>query len=224
MKAELMRMDLHMHTAASHDCLSEPEAVLEAARSRGVDRIAITDHDRIEAALELHRRHPEAVIPGEEVKTAEGIDVIGLYLSELIPGGTPADEVCRRIHDQGGVVYLPHPFASGKGGGGRYAEALAPRVDVVEVFNARLHPRRLNEPAGELAGRHGLLRGAGSDAHTLGEVAGAWIELPRHPNDPEAFLEALAGASVHGRTAPWRVHLASTWAKVRKRLPGAPSV
>lgn len=219
-----MRLDLHMHTAASHDCLSDPDAVLEAARSRGVDRIAITDHDRIEAALDLHRRHPEAVIPGEEVKTAEGIDVIGLYLSEGIPKGTPAEEVCRRVRDQGGVVYLPHPFASGKGGGGRYAEELASRVDVIEVFNARLHPGRLNGPARELARRHGLPGGAGSDAHTVGEVGGAWVEVPRHANEPKAFLEALDRGRVHGRTAPWSVHLASTWAKVRKRLPGAPSV
>ena len=215
----LMRIDFHMHTRASFDCLCDPEAVLAAARSRGVERIAITDHNRLEAALELARRHPDAVIPGEEVKTAEGIDVIGLYLEEEIPKGTPAEEVCRLVREQGGVSYLPHPYARGKGGGGRFAEALAPLVDVVEVFNARLHPGRLNAPAADLAERHDRLRGAGSDAHTLAEVAGAWVELPRHPNEPAALLEALRSGRVHGVTAPNRVHLASTWAKVRKRLP-----
>lgn len=219
-----IRLDLHMHTAASHDCISDPEAVLRAARERGVERIAITDHNRLEAALALHRRHPEAVIPGEEVKTAEGIDVIGLYLTEEIPRGTPAEEVCRRVRDQGGLVYLPHPYAPGKGGGGRYAEALAAKADVIEVFNARLHPGRLNEPARKLARDHDLPAGAGSDAHTLGEVAGAWVEVPFHPNDPKALLEALARGRIEGRTAPWSVHLGSVWARVRKRLPGAPSV
>lgn len=219
-----MRLDLHMHTLASHDCLSDPEAVLKAARARGMDRIAITDHNRIEAALRLHDEHPDEVIAGEEVKTAEGIDVIGLYISELIPAGTPAEEVCRLVRAQGGLVYLPHPFAPGKGGGGRHAESLAPRVDVIEVFNARLHREELNARARALAERHGLPGGAGSDAHTLGEVAGVWVEAPPHPNEPRALLEALGGASVHGRSAPRTVHLASTWAKVRKRLPGAPSV
>jgi len=215
-----MRLDLHMHTAASFDCLSDPDAVLARALERGMGRIAVTDHNELRAALELHGRHPDLVIPGEEVKTAEGIDVIGLYLREAIPKGTPAAEVCARVREQGGLVYLPHPFARGKGGSGRHAEALADRLDIVEVFNARLHPGHLNEPAETFAERHGLVRAAGSDAHTVGEVAGAWVEVPRHPNEPQALLEALRLARVRGRTTPWAVHLASTWAKVRKRLPG----
>jgi len=220
--APWLRLDLHLHTWASWDCLSDPERVLEAARARGVERLAVTDHDRLALALRLAERYPEQVIAGEEVRTAEGIDVIGLYLHEEIPRGTPAREVIRRVRDQGGVVYLPHPYAAGKGGGGRLAEELAPLVDVVEVFNARLHPGSLNGPALALAERHGRLMGAGSDAHTVREVAGAFVEVPRHPNEPAALLRALASGRVSGRTAAWAVHLASTWAKVRKRIPGAP--
>ena len=170
----------------------------------------------------MAERHPDAVIAAEEVRTAEGIDVIGLYMHSEIPKGTPAREVCDRVHDQGGVVYSPHPYAAGKGGNGRHAEALAPHVDVVEVFNGRLHQPRQNELAEALAERHGRLRGAGSDAHTLGEVARSWVELPVHPNEPAALMEALALGRVHGSTAGRWVHLASGWAKVRHRLPGAP--
>lgn len=216
-----IRIDLHLHTLASRDCLSDPEEVLERALARGLDRIAITDHDRIGAALEMARRHPDRIIPGEEVKTAEGVDVIGLYLQEEIPGGTPARETCSRIREQGGIVYLPHPFAPGKGGSGELAEALAIRLDVVEVFNSRLHRAILNRRADEFADRHGLPGGAGSDAHSPGEVGRAWVDVPDHPNRPDALLDALASARVHGRESPRRVHLISTWAKVRKRLPGA---
>lgn len=216
-----MRVDLHLHTRASWDCLSDPEALLERARARGVTRLALTDHDTLPLALELAARYPAAVIPGEEVRTAEGIDVIGLYLHREIPRGTPAREVIRRIREQGGIPYLPHPYASGKGGGGRLAEELAPLVDVVEVFNARLHPAaRRNDPARDLAHRWGRLRGAGSDAHTVGEVAGAWVELPEHPNTPEGLRAALRLGRPAGREASRLVHLASTWAKVRKKLPG----
>ena len=218
----VIRLDLHLHTWASWDCLSDPERVLEAARRRGVERLAVTDHNRLDLALRLAERFPDRIIPGEEVRTSEGIDVIGHYIHEEIPKGTPAREVAERVREQGGVVYLPHPYARGKGGSGRLAEELAPLVDVVEVFNARLHPASLNEPAEELARRHGLLRGAGSDAHTVSEVAGASVEVTAHANEPAAFLKALAGARVHGRTAGRGVHLASTWAKVRKRLPRAP--
>ena len=215
-----MRIDLHMHTWGSWDCTSDPERVLAAARARGVQRIAITDHNRLHVALEMAARYPDQVIPGEEVKTAEGIDVIGLYLHTEIPKGTPAADTCRMIREQGGIAYLPHPYAKGKGGSGRYADQLAPLCEVVEVFNARLHPGRLNEPAPDLAARHGCLWGAGSDAHTVGEVAGAWVEVPAHPNTAAGLRAALAHGRVHGTTASNLVHLASTWAKVRKWLPG----
>ncbi len=214
-----IRLDLHMHTRASWDCLSDPEAVLARARSRGVERIAITDHNELWLAQEMAARYPEHVIAGEEVKTAEGIDVIGLYLTEVIPKGTPARETCERIRAQGGIAYLPHPYAKGKGGGGKMADELAALCEVVEVFNARLHPGRLNDPAPALAERHGCLRSAGSDAHTVGEVAGAWVEVPAHPNTPDGLRAALASGRIHGTTSSNLVHLASTWAKVRKKLP-----
>lgn len=218
----LLRIDFHMHTCGSHDSLSQPEAVLRAARSRGVGRIAVTDHNQLGVSLRMAERHPDDVIPAEEVRTAEGIDVIGLYLHTEIPKGTAAREVCERVRAQGGLVYLPHPYAAGKGGGGRLAEELAPHVDIVEVFNGRLHDPRQNERAAQLAARHGRARGAGSDAHTLREVGRSWVELPLHPNEPAALMEALPRGRIHGWTAERWVHLGSTWAKVRHKLPGAP--
>jgi dephospho-CoA kinase len=217
-----VRLDLHVHTWGSWDCLSDPEAVLERAEERGLARVALTDHDRLAVALDAWDTHPDRVLPGEEVRTAEGIDVIGLYLREEIPRGTPALEVVERVRSQDGLVYLPHPFAPGKGGGGRWAERLAPSVDVVETFNARLHPDSRNVPAAELAHRHGKLRGGGSDAHTVAEVGRAWVDVPVHPNVPGALARALRRGRVGGAESSRLVHLASTWAKVRKTLPGAP--
>jgi dephospho-CoA kinase len=217
-----MRLDLHMHTWGSWDCLSDPERVLAQARRRGIGRIAITDHNRLHVALRMAEKYPEQVIPGEEVKTAEGIDVIGLYLKHEIPKATPAREVIDEVARQGGVSYLPHPFAGGKGGGGRWAEELAPLCDVVEVFNARLHAPAQNAAALELARRHARLPGVGSDAHTVGEVARVYLEVPVHENTPEGLRRALTRARPFGRSSSHLVHLASTWAKVRKKLPGCP--
>jgi dephospho-CoA kinase len=218
-----IRMDLHLHTAGSWDCLSDPEKVLERALAQGLDRIAITDHNKLHVALRMAEAYPDRIVPGEEVKTAEGVDVIGLYLTEEIPKGTPAVETIERIRAQGGVPYLPHPFAGGKGGGGRLAEDLAPLCDVVEVFNARLHSERPQRLADELAERHGKLKGAGSDAHTIGELGTTFVEVPGHPNTPAGLLAALRQAQVTGKSSSHLVHLASTWAKVRKKLPGAPT-
>jgi dephospho-CoA kinase len=216
-----IKMDMHLHTLGSWDCLSDPEAVLDAARSLGYGRIAITDHNRLHVALRMAERHPEQIIPGEEIKTAEGVDVIGLYVVDEIPKGTPGEEAIARIREQGGVPYLPHPYAGGKGGGGAHAERLGALCDVIETFNARLHSAVLNDRARALADRLGKLRGAGSDAHTVGEVGNAFVEVPDHPNRPDALRAALSEATLGGWEASRGVHLASTWAKVRKKLPGA---
>jgi hypothetical protein len=213
-----MRVDMHVHTRQSFDCLSDPIAVLETAIDRGIDRICITDHNEIDTALWMKERYPDRIIVGEEVKTAEGVDVIGLFLRERIPGRTPALETCERIHAQGGIVYVPHPFARGKGGGGRILPVIEKRIDVMEGFNARLHQPVLNERATIWARNAGLPIGAGSDAHTLREVGRAWVTIPHCDDEPRAFLDALARATTHGRASSRLVHLASTFAKLRKRL------
>ncbi len=216
-----MKIDMHIHTLGSWDSLSDPERVLEVAMERGFQRVAITDHNRVHVALRMAECYPDVVIPGEEVKTAEGIDVIGLYLCEEIPEGTPAEETIELIRSQGGIVYLPHPYAAGKGGGGKYAERLGQLCDVIEVFNARLHNASMNRKAENLALRHGKLMGAGSDAHTIGEIGNAWVDLPFHLNEPTALLAALEVANTGGREASRLVHLGSAWAKVRKKFSGA---
>jgi len=212
-----IRIDMHIHTRGSYDCLSDPDAVVERAAARGIDRICITDHNEIEVALRLKERYPERVIVGEEVKTAEGVDVIGLYVSERIPKGTPARETCERIHDQGGIVYVPHPFAGGKGGGGRILAEIEEMVDAVEGFNGRIHSRHLNEKAVAWARERGLPLGAGSDAHTLFEVGRTYVEVPPFEDSPAGLLSALRDARIHGHYSSYAVHIASTYAKFHKR-------
>src|SRR5690606_15713943 len=170
------------------------------------------------AALEMHREYLDIVIVGEEVKTAEGVDIIGLFLEERIPKGTPARETCERIREQGGLVDVPHPFASGKGGGGRVLETIADLIDIIAGFNARLHDSALNDRAVEWGRARGIPLGAGSDAHTLAEVGRAWVEAPRADGGPAAFLEAVRRGTIHGRSSSRAVHLASTWAKLHKSV------
>lgn len=213
-----VRVDMHLHTARSFDCLSDPERVLAAATERGIHRICVTDHNEIASALLLKARYPERVIVGEEVKTEERVDVIGLYLDRAIARGTPARRTCELIHEQGGLVYMPHPFAGGKGGDGRLLDELADLIDVVEVFNARLHRPELNQKAADWAAQHGRPGGAGSDAHTLGEIGRAYVEVPDFDDTASGFLQALRSARVHGEATPRLAHVVSTYAKVHKAI------
>ncbi len=215
-----MRIDMHVHTNRSFDCRSDPIAVLETAIERGLDRICITDHNEIDTALWMRERYAERVIVGEEIKTAEGVDVIGLYLKERIPKGTAAAETCDRIHDQNGIVYVPHPFARGKGGGGKLLPVIARQIDAIEGFNARLHDAALNQRAVTWGRAAGLPLGAGSDAHTLAELGRAWVILEPFEDNAESLLAALRNSSISGETSPRSVHLASAFAKLTKTLGG----
>ncbi len=211
-----MRIDMHLHTRRSFDCLTDPHAVVQAARNAGMDRICVTDHNEIEAAVSLKAAYPAFIIVGEEVKTAEGVDIIGLYLHERIPKGTPARDTCMWIHEQGGVVYVPHPFAPGKGGDGFILPVVEDLVDAVEGFNARLHHQSLNDRAVEWAAARHLPLGAGSDAHTPGEVGRAYVDVQPFVDSPEGLLGALRRGSISGRSSSRFVHVASTYAKVHK--------
>lgn len=197
-----------------------PEEMVRTCVQRGITVLAVTDHNQIEGSWELQAIAPFKVIPGEEVRSWEG-ELIGYFLQELIPKGLTAEETARRIREQGGVVNVPHPFDSHRGGAvGR--EVLSRLVslglvDMIEGFNARMTTPAYNDEALEYAREAGLPVTAGSDAHTYAEIGTSYLEL-RPFDGPQEFISAVRDARLTCALSPWPVHLASTWAKVAKRL------
>lgn len=206
-----MKIDLHNHTLCSKDCCSSYDTIIEAVQRSGLDGIAVTDHNELHGALELQRRAPFLVIAGEEIKTARG-EIIGLFLRERIAPGQDPIETVRQIHQQGGVVYVPHPFDEVRGSRIQRAalEEITPDIDILEVFNARNALPRFNRRALDYARRHDLLAGAGSDAHTLSEYGHAYVEIPAF-STPAGFLDSM-------RRGTWRGRLSSPLVHVRTRL------
>jgi predicted metal-dependent phosphoesterase TrpH len=215
-------MDMHVHTSHSYDCLVRPERLAEIARARSLDRVIVTDHNEIEGALRLQQHEPERFLVGEEVMTAERVEVVGILLTERIPPGRPVLEVCERIRAQGGVVYLPHPFDDRRSGAAPVLDSIAHLVDVVEAHNARCFTAAPDQRAAAWARARGLPLGAGSDAHTVGELGRGSVRLPRFESTRDSLLAALREARIERavRSSPL-VSLASTYAKLRKRFPGA---
>ncbi len=218
--AGMVRVDMHIHTELSFDSLNRPGEIIRAAESLRLDHLVITDHNDIEGALLLHDIDPIRFIVGEEVKTREGADIIGIFLSEIIPKNTPARETCIRIREQGGVVYLPHPFDTSRSGGAAILPEIRDLIDVIEVHNARCLRAGVNHRAEDWATRYGKLQGAGSDAHTIGEIGRGFVEIPPFSADRFGFLAALSRGGPKGRTlsSPF-CHVYSTYAKIRKKIP-----
>ncbi|TMK69151.1 MAG: PHP domain-containing protein [Actinobacteria bacterium] len=191
--------DLHMHTSWSHDCTVDPADLVMYAEAIGLGAIAVTDHNVSGGALEtaeLARGHDLVVIPGEEIKTDGQGEVIGLFLQEEIPGGLSFPDTIAAIHDQGGLVYLPHPFD-------RLHSIPDPAtlhrhladIDVFEVYNARLLFESYNDEAMRFATKYNLTVGAGSDAHVLQGVGTGGLRM-RAFDGPEEFLLSLRSAQV----------------------------
>jgi len=221
MATKLLRVDLHTHTYYSPDALSSPGRFVAACLERGIECVAITDHNTIAGARLMERLCPFKVIVGEEIRTREG-EVIGLFLAEEVPPGLPLEETVRRIKEQGGLVMVPHPFDRFRHGIGEEGlRRILPHVDLVETFNARTMLAADNDAARRFAEAHGLPGVAVSDAHSPREVGRSFVELP-HFDGPESFLEALRQARVTARPAGPLVHLASRWAALRRALGWRP--
>jgi len=193
--------DLHVHTNFS-DGGDTPHAVYSSARRRGLDIIAITDHDTLVGALvaaDAARRAeaPPFVIVGEEVTSAQG-HILALFLRELVRPHMSAADTIQAIHAQGGLAIAPHPFwrtlaAEGSTPHGVGALIFDLAFDAIEVRNGGFTPSmvRANRRAAAAAGALGATRVGGSDAHVRQAIGWSHTRFPgRTPDDLRQAIAA----------------------------------
>jgi len=188
--------DFHVHTDASYDTTVPPDALARAFWRAGVTCVAITDHNAFEGAAAFARYFPGMTIPGMEVETADG-ELIGLFLKEALPVGASAADTVSAIKEQGGLVYVPHPFVRVLLG--RLKEealmALLPDVAGIEVVNARNPFVADDYKAWRFAKQHRLVALAGSDSHMARDAGAVKVELPGF-EDAESFKAVLKEAKI----------------------------
>lgn len=215
-------IDLHCHSNASFDSLAKPADIVRVAAQRGLTHLAITDHDRIDGALEARAIAPPGltILVGQEIKTTEG-DLIGVFLQRAVPSGLSPRDAIGVVHLQGGLVGLPHPFDKFRGSLGRHEHLaeLAPHLDWVEVHNARLVGSG-NERALEFARLHGLPGVAVSDAHSTLEIGVAYSVVDGDPSTAAGLREALHSSLLVRGRASYFTRLVTPVAKVFQRARG----
>ncbi len=187
-----MRVDLHLHSQFSPDGRSSLDELILRCAEVGLDRIALTDHNTVEGALALAQMAPDLAIVGEEAKTREG-EVIGLFITGLLPPYIPAEDVMDLIHGMGGLTYMPHPLDRRRSNfrPDRIVD-LADRIDIIETYNAWCEPAA-NQAAARLAGELGKVAATGSDSHAAHELGRSWMEIEDY-RSPQDFLEKLRHA------------------------------
>ncbi len=214
-------LELHCHTIYSKDSLFKPEQIIPACDRKGINMVAISDHNSIEGALRVKEIAPERVIIAEEIFTSKG-ELLGYFMQERIPPGLSPQETIERLREQGAVISVSHPFDAYRKGAWELNDLLeiVDKIDAVETFNARCMKAGFNREAEEFAEEHNLLKTVGSDAHHPAELGKARLVMPEF-QDASGFKEALRDARQDCRLSSPLVHFYSryaVWYKKRKNL------
>lgn len=167
-----MILDLHTHTRHSFDGFTTPDELLAACLVRGVDAVAVTEHDlpcRIDPSPFAARG--VELIPGCEFTDRSGAHIVGLFVRKGLPFGSPAMVILDHIRAEGGLAVMPHPWKPGSGfmamGGDR---ALAPRFDFIELVNGGWRSGERAADIARLAADAGLRMISSSDSHKASQV------------------------------------------------------
>lgn len=206
----MIKCDLHIHSKYSFDSMADPKKIADLAVKRGIQCIAIADHGNINGSLKAaeyaqKNNLPILIIISEEVKSKSG-DILGLNIKESIPDHLSAKESIARIHGQGGLAIVAHPFGfwcSFKENLENYLGA----IDGIEILNASVFSG--NETAAAFAKKHNMAFTAGSDAHFANRFIGkAWLELPLDYSPAITAAQIIAAikqkkGGVGGKMAPF---------------------
>jgi predicted metal-dependent phosphoesterase TrpH len=216
----LIKADLHVHTCYSIDCFTPLERIVDRCLEIGINCIAVADHNTIAGALRLKEIAPFKVIIAEEILTPVG-EIMGLFLNKEVPRGLSPQETISRIRSQDGLVAIPHPFGRSLSWKSNplTSTGILSQFDIIETFNSRTPFSSDIAKAQKLAKEQRKAASAGSDAHTLGEIGRAYVEMPEF-NGPDDFLNSLAQGKIFGQKSSYLAHFASTWARIRKQVLG----
>ncbi|MDD5013313.1 MAG: PHP domain-containing protein [Candidatus Pacebacteria bacterium] len=213
-----MKIDMHCHSFYSRDSICSPKLLIDTAIKKGLDGIAITDHNTTKAwdeLIEYANTKNFLLILGEEIKIKENNKTIGEILAyfinkEIDPKGKTGEEIIKEIHSQGGIAIIAHPYHRKKPF--KLLEKYIKIVDGIEVFNSRSQTKNGNKKSFLLLEKYDLPFVAGSDSHTLWEIGNAYIEINNIQDIKNDILNKKI--KVTGKQSPFILQIFSPIAKL----------
>lgn len=195
----MIKADLHIHSFYSHDGLSSVKEIIETALKKGINCLAITDHQEIKGSLEALRFAFDKnilVIPGLEIKTKEG-DLLALGIKENIPRGFSALETIKKVKRKGGFTIIPHPFSWINPFKFKRTnlEELLKLIDAIEVLNA-FNFHFANKRAFKFTQKYFLPFTAGSDAHYKKFIGKTYLEIKKEIRNEKGIFEEIRNKNV----------------------------
>lgn len=192
-----MFIDIHLHTAKYSTCsqIDLNEAIIRA-KQIGLGGICITDHESnliYDEAVHLAKKHDFLVIVGMEILSNEG-DLLLFGIDEIPDQKLPADLLCRKTVENGGVVISAHPFRDNGRGMGNHISKLKD-LSGVEAFNGNTEISR-NLRAYSLSRQLKLPCLGGGDAHRIEHIGRYATAFPDGIRDFKDFKSAIKAKEV----------------------------
>ncbi|HSX23729.1 MAG TPA: PHP domain-containing protein [Candidatus Saccharimonadales bacterium] len=213
----MFRIDLHTHSIASPDGGITAEQYASALSTNMLDVIAVTDHNSVDFALKLQEHLGDRIIVGEEIMTTGG-EIIGLYLTERIRPGLSPLETIKQIKEQGGLVYVPHPFESiRKGLHPSILDELVDYLDIIEICNGRAFLQNRSAQTVIWAKLNHIIGVASSDAHGVRGLGKTYTRVKVLPK-PGGLIETLTHSTPVTQRPSVRSLLYPKYHRLRKKL------
>lgn len=161
----MLKLDLHIHSKYSDDGKGSPEEIIKVVKKKGLNGLAITDHNTVKGGLEglKHSSEDFLVIPGVEISTSDG-HILALNVKENIPKGLTASETVDKILDLNGIPIVPHLFRNMSGIKENKLKLLKEKINAIEIFNSCSLPQS-NLKTAKVAKKYNLGGTGGSDSH-----------------------------------------------------------
>jgi predicted metal-dependent phosphoesterase TrpH len=208
-----LKIDLHVHTSFSLDSSITLKELVIYSRLRGLDGVAVTEHNVLNNSRKLEKISDLLIIPGIEISTSQG-HVLAFNTDMLMKPGLSFAETIDQIHDANGLAILAHPTGFFKGVDKRN---LGQDWDAIEVINASAIPFSLSVHKNrKIAVQLGLPQTGGSDAHFAPEIGIAYT-LVKAEKTVSDVVKAIKDGEVtpQGKGIPWHMRLRRTFQKVK---------
>ena len=185
------KLDLHTHSVASNDGGIKTNEYIRAIETKLIDVIAITDHNRIDFAIDIQKKYPNNIIVGEEIMTLEG-EIIGLFLTKKVEPDMSLEQTIAEIKNQGGLCYVPHPIEKLRNGiSWDNLNKIKDLVDIIEIGNGRALNKTNYRKLVSWALLNHIGTASSSDAHGKRGLGKSYTNVSKMPTNPKNLLEYL---------------------------------
>jgi predicted metal-dependent phosphoesterase TrpH len=184
-----LKLDIHIHTMNSGDSRIIPKAIPEKIKSKGLDGIALTEHNK----LFKYDLQGIIVLPGIEISTKRG-HLLALGLKENIKKGKSMDWTIREVKRHNGVAVIAHPYSISARAD---LNNLNIKPDAIETLNARIMFCSISSKlARRMAIQLSLPTTGGSDSHILDTIGDAYTTVYTKSRSIDDILEAFRKGNI----------------------------